>query len=157
MDVDGVLTDGKIVIDGQGKELKNFDVQDGFGIVVFQKVGYKTAIISARSADAVTARVTDLKIHKVFQDAFPKIKAYEQLLSEFNVRDEEVCFVGDDWPDLGVLSRVGFAVAVANAVSEVKKTAHYVTKKKGGDGAVREIIDLILKTQGKWKNILSGF
>jgi len=150
MDVDGVLTDGRIIIDDHGKETKLFNVQDGMGIVFFQRAGFKTAIITARASKAVQWRADDLKIGKVYQDAFPKLNAYEQMLKDFNVKDDEVCFIGDDLPDLRVLQRVGFAVAVPNAVAEAKKASDYVTKKNGGEGAVREIIELILKANGKW-------
>jgi 3-deoxy-D-manno-octulosonate 8-phosphate phosphatase (KDO 8-P phosphatase) len=151
MDVDGVLTNGEIIHDHLGNELKVFNVQDGYGLSLLRKAGIKTAIISARSAGAVTARVTDLKIDKVYQDAYPKIGAYEKLLQELGLKDEEVCFMGDDLPDICVLKRVGVPIAVANAATEVKKCSVYVTKKEGGRGAVREMVELILKTQGKWK------
>src|SRR3990167_11180649 len=105
LDVDGVLTDGRIIVDDTGKELKNFNVKDGFGLVLLMKKGLKTAIISARFSKAVTARARDLKIHKVYQDAYPKIKAYEALLKSFKVSDDEVCFIGDDLPDVPVLKR----------------------------------------------------
>lgn len=154
MDVDGILTDGRIVIDSQGKELKVFDVKDGLGLVYFKRAGLKTAIISARSAQAVTARAQDLKIDRVYQDASPKTKAYDELLKEFWLRDEEVCFMGDDLPDIGVLKRVGFAVTVPDGVPEVKKVCDYVTKKEGGRGAVREVVEMILKAQGKWKKLI---
>ncbi|HOW34924.1 MAG TPA: HAD-IIIA family hydrolase [Candidatus Omnitrophota bacterium] len=157
LDVDGVLTDGKIVFDSNGAETKFFDVQDGFGIVFFRKAGFKTAIVTARASKVVTLRAADLEIDKVYLDAFPKTHAYEKMLRGFKVKDNEVCFVGDDLPDLPVLKRVGFAVAVANAVPEVKKAAHYVTKKKGGNGAVREVVELILKTQGKWQGTLARY
>ena len=156
MDVDGVLTDGKIIIDAGGNEIKNFDVQDGFGIVFFKRAGYKTAVISARAAEAVSVRLKDLKVDKIYQDAYPKVNAYVKLLNDLRVTEGQVCFIGDDLPDLGVLKRVGFAVAVANAVDEVKKAADYVTKKNGGEGAVREVIELILKTQGKWESIVAS-
>ena len=155
MDVDGVLTDGKIVVDAQGKELKFFDVQDGFGLVLLRQAGIKTAILSARSSSAVTARAEDLKIDKICQDAYPKTNAYESLIKELGCADEQVCFIGDDLPDLPVLKRVGLAVAVPNAMDELKKIAHYVTTRRGGAGAVREVIELILKAQGKWKNIVA--
>ncbi|MBI3618295.1 MAG: HAD-IIIA family hydrolase [Candidatus Omnitrophica bacterium] len=155
MDVDGVLTDGKIVVDAQGKELKFFDVQDGFGLVLLRQAGIKTAILSARSSPAVTARAEDLKIDKICQDAYPKTSAYERLIRESGCTDEQVCFMGDDLPDLPVLKRVGLAVAVPNAMDELKKNAHYVTTRRGGAGAVREVIELILKAQGKWKNIVA--
>ncbi len=156
LDVDGVLTNGKINLDEKGKEIKVFDVQDGFGIVFFKKAGFKTAIISARSAEAVTVRAKDLKFDKVYQDAYPKISAYQKLLKSLKLKDEEACFMGDDLPDICLLNKVGLAVAPANAVAEVKKCVDYVTKRKGGEGAVRETVELILKTQGKWKDIIKG-
>ncbi len=155
LDVDGVLSDGKIIVDSNGNETKNFDVQDGFGMVILRRAGFKIVIITARSSRPVDFRAKDLKIDKVYQDAYPKIEFYKRMLKELEVSDEEVCFVGDDLPDLGVLRQVGFAVAVANAVEEIKKEVHYVTHKPGGHGAVREVIELILKTQGKWEAILA--
>jgi 3-deoxy-D-manno-octulosonate 8-phosphate phosphatase (KDO 8-P phosphatase) len=150
MDVDGVLTDGRIIIDSKGVETKNFDVQDGFGIVFLKKCGIKTAILSARKSKVVTHRAKDLKIDKVYMGACPKLNAYESMLKEFKVLDEEVCFIGDDLADLGVMYRCGVSVAVANAVSEVKQIADYVTVRQGGRGAVREIVELILQAQGYW-------
>ena len=150
MDVDGVLTDGRIIIDANGLETKNFDVQDGMGIVLLRQCGIKTAIISARESGVVKYRANDLKIDKVFVGAYPKVAAYDQMLKEFDVTDHEVCFMGDDVADLVVMKRSGFAVAVDNAVFEVKQAANYVTKRQGGKGAVREMIELILKAQGKW-------
>ena len=150
MDVDGVLTDGRIIVDAKGIESKNFDVQDGFGIVFAQKAGLKTVIISARESDVVKHRARDLKIDQVFTGVYPKTSAYENMLKNFGVGDEEVCFVGDDLADLVVLKRSGFGVAVANAVFEIKQAADYVTKHCGGQGAVREVVELILKAQGKW-------
>lgn len=154
LDVDGVLSDGKIVVDNNGIETKFFDVQDGFGIVLLRKYGFKTAIISARATSSVTHRANDLKIDIVRQDAYPKINAYKEILKELKLKDEHVCFMGDDLPDLGVLKKVGFAVAVANASGEVKDVAHYVTRKSGGNGAIREVIELILKAQGHWDTIV---
>src|SRR5271154_6958254 len=130
MDVDGVLTDGRIIIDSNGVETKNFDVQDGFGIVFLKKCGFKTAIISARESGVVAYRARDLKIDKVYVGVNPKISAYENMLEEFKVRDEEVCFIGDDVVDIGIMRRCGVAVAVANAVFEVKQIAHYITSKR---------------------------
>ncbi len=151
MDVDGVLTDGRIVYDGNGQELKFFDVQDGYAVSRARKEGLKTAVISARGCAAVKARTKDLKIDEVYLDAYPKISAYEKMLKTFQVTDEEVCFIGDDLPDHAILSRVGFAAVPQNAASEVKRVADYVAKRKGGRGAVREIVEKILKTQQKWK------
>jgi 3-deoxy-D-manno-octulosonate 8-phosphate phosphatase (KDO 8-P phosphatase) len=150
MDVDGVLTDGRIIVDSNGIELKNFDVQDGFGIVFLKKCGIKTAIISARESGVVAHRAKDLKIDKTYVGVYPKLSAYEDMLKEFMVQDEEVCFIGDDLADLCIMDRCGFAVAVANAVFEVKRIADHVTVKSGGRGAVREAIELILQAQGHW-------
>jgi len=151
MDVDGVLTDGRIIYDGMGRELKCFDVQDGCGIACLRKANLKTAVISARGCRAVRARTDDLKIDAVYLDAYPKIGAYEKMLKHFGVTDAEVCFIGDDLPDIMILKRAGFSVAVANASADVKKKVHYVTKHQGGRGAVREVVEKILKCQGKWK------
>jgi 3-deoxy-D-manno-octulosonate 8-phosphate phosphatase (KDO 8-P phosphatase) len=157
LDVDGVLTNGEIILDSQGNEIKIFNVHDGFGIVLFQRAGLKTAILSVRSAGAVTARAKDLNITKVCQDAAPKFGVDQQILRELNLEDSQVCFIGDDLPDLEVLKKVGVAVTVPEASSEVKKVAHYVTKRQGGCGAVREVIELILKTQGQWTKILKTY
>lgn len=156
LDVDGVMTKGDIIYDSEGKEIKIFNAHDGFGIVLIQKAGYKTAILSAKKAKAVTLRAKRLRVNKAYQNAFPKIYAYEKMLKDFNVKDKEVCFVGDDLFDLPVLKRVGFSVAVKNAAPELKRQVDYVTKRCGGDGAVREVIELILKTTGKWKKLLEG-
>ncbi len=156
LDIDGVLTDGKIIVDSQGGEIKNFDVQDGFGMVVMRKAGFKIAIITARNSRPVDFRARDLHVDKVYQDAFPKIEYYKRMLKDLGVSDEDVCYMGDDLPDLGVLKQVGFAVSVPNGVEEVKRTVHYITHKAGGHGAVREVIEIILKTQDKWDGILAA-
>lgn len=150
MDVDGVLTDGRIIYDGDGKELKFFDVQDGYGISRARRAGLMTAVISARGGKAVEARARDLKFDKVYLDAYPKINAYEDMLKAFDVKDAEVCFIGDDMPDHAILSRVGFAVAVANAAPEIKKIADHITRRRGGRGAVRDVVEKILKPRGLW-------
>ena len=150
MDVDGVLTDGRIIMDSNGIETKNFDVQDGMGIVLLKNCGIKTAIISARESGVVAYRAKDLKIDRVYVGVYPKMSAYENLLKEYNVSDEEVCFIGDDLADMAIMKRCGMAIAVANAVDEVKQIADHVTIKQGGKGAVREAIELILKAQGHW-------
>jgi 3-deoxy-D-manno-octulosonate 8-phosphate phosphatase (KDO 8-P phosphatase) len=149
VDVDGVLTDGGIIIDSNGVETKRFNVQDGLGLMLWKKSGFKSAIISARHSDVVEHRAKDLQIDKFFVGVSPKIDAYRELVKEWKMKDGEVCFIGDDLPDLEILKRVGFAASVDNAVFEVKSIAQYVSPKKGGEGAVREIIELILKAQGK--------
>ncbi|MBF0122329.1 MAG: HAD hydrolase family protein [Candidatus Omnitrophica bacterium] len=150
MDVDGVMTDGRIVYDGDGKELKFFDVQDGYAIGRARKSGIKIAVISARGCQAVRARAADLKFDKVYLDVYPKIDAYEKMIKVFGVTDEEVCFIGDDLPDYEILARVGFAAAPKNAAPEIKKIVDYVAQRSGGRGAVREIAEKILKAQGFW-------
>ncbi|MDP8266113.1 MAG: HAD hydrolase family protein [Candidatus Aceula meridiana] len=155
LDVDGVMTDGKLIFDGQSRELKSFNVQDGFGIIILKRSGIKTAIITAGNSNVVKVRADYLNIDKLYLGAYPKVLSYEKMLKNFRVKDENVCFVGDDITDYQILKRVGFPVTVRNAVSEVKKIASFVTKKEGGDGAVREVIELILKTQGKWQQAIS--
>lgn len=155
LDVDGVLSDGKIIIDHEGHEIKNFDVQDGFGMVLLRRAGLKIAIITARHSHSVDFRAKDLKVDKVYQDATPKIEYYKRMLKELEVSDEEVCFVGDDLPDLTVMRQVGVAITVPNGAEEIKKIAHYTTHKPGGGGAVREVVDMILKVQEKWDDILA--
>ncbi len=154
LDVDGVLTDGRIVYNSLGHEIKSFDVQDGYGIILWRRLGLKTAILSARSAKPVDIRAQDLKIDRIYQNAYPKIDTYETLLADFEVGDENVCFIGDDLPDLAVLKRAGFSVAVANANQEIKTVVDHVTEKPGGRGAVREVIEMILKHQGRWQDVI---
>ena len=150
MDVDGVLTDGRIVMGNFGDEHKFFDVQDGFGISLWRRSGYKTAIITANKGSSVTRRARILKIDKVYQRAVNKLTVYEKVKKVFNIADEQICYIGDDLIDLPVLKRVGFSCCVANASEDVKPLADYVTKKEGGRGAIREVIELILKTQNLW-------
>ncbi len=157
LDVDGVLTNGQIVLDHRGQEMKYFDVQDGLGIVMFQQTGYEVAIISSRQSGSVKARAKELNIHKVFQGIKSKEKIYKKLIEELAIKDQQICFIGDDLPDLSVLKKVGFAVTVPNGAEEVKEIADYVTRKHGGQGAVREVIELILKTQGHWDKIIKSF
>lgn len=146
-DVDGVLTDGKIIYDQEGVESKNFNVLDGLGLTLLRKCGIQTAIISARISKVVAHRAKDLQIDHVFTGAYPKITAYQNLLGQLQLKDSDVCFVGDDLPDLGVMRIVGLAVAVNNAVDEVKKIAHFTTRRTGGEGAVREVAEKILKAR----------
>ncbi len=155
-DVDGVLTDGRIIYDSDGREIKNFDVQDGLGLGALRKMGIQLAIISSRDSKVVAPRAAELRVDHVYVGVEPKMKAYEDLLKKLKMKDEHVCFIGDDLADLRILERVGFPVAVANAVKDIKKVAAYVTKKSGGRGAVRETAELILKTQGLWSKFLKG-
>jgi 3-deoxy-D-manno-octulosonate 8-phosphate phosphatase (KDO 8-P phosphatase) len=150
VDIDGVMTDGRIIYSIYGDELKFFDVQDGFGITLLRRAGIKSLIITAKKSKIVKIRAKDLKVAKAYQGHMDKVKPFNHALRKFKVIPEEVCFIGDDLIDIPVLKRVGFAVAVPNAVEEVKDNAHYITSKTGGRGAVREVCDLILKAQGKW-------
>lgn len=155
LDVDGVMTMGELIFDGEGRELKSFHVQDGFGVVLLRRAGIRTAIITAGNSKVVRVRADYLHIDKLYAGAYPKITAYNQMLKDFKVKDENVCFIGDDITDCQILKRVGVGIAVKNAVPEVKKFSHLVTKRCGGDAAVREIIELILKTQGKWEETIA--
>ena len=157
VDIDGVMTDGRIVYSGYGEELKFYDVQDGFGISLLNRAGIKTVIITAKKSKIVKHRARDLDIAKAYHGFMDKALAFDNLLKHFKVTAEEVCFVGDDLMDLPVLKRAGLAVAVANAVDEVKKCAHYITVNRGGRGAVREICDILLKSQDKWDLVTAKY
>ncbi|MCQ9206761.1 MAG: HAD hydrolase family protein [Omnitrophica bacterium] len=149
LDVDGVLTDGKIVLSTSGEETKNFDVQDGLGILFLKKVGLKCAIITARLSRVVKIRARQIGIDRVYENHY-KIESLEGIKRRFKVRDDEICFMGDDFIDISILKRAGLSVSVPNGVDEAKRVAHYITKRRGGEGAVREVCELILKAQGKW-------
>ena len=157
LDIDGVLTDGRIILGDYGDELKFFDVQDGLGLVLLRQAGLKTVIISAKKSRINHRRAKEMKIIKIYQNAHDKLKVYEKVLKKFKVAPEEVCFIGDDLLDIPVLSRVGLAVAVSNAVQEAKEKAHYVTQNKGGRGAVREVADFVLKAQNKWDQVTQRY
>jgi 3-deoxy-D-manno-octulosonate 8-phosphate phosphatase (KDO 8-P phosphatase) len=153
MDVDGVLTDGTAFFGSGGFEGLFFNVQDGAAVKWLHRAGLKTALITGRTVEAVKARARALGIEMVYQDAKVKLEVYEQLLKDARVPARSICYVGDDLPDLPVMRRVGLAVAVANARPEVKAAAHVVTEASGGRGAVRELAELILKTQGHWEEL----
>jgi 3-deoxy-D-manno-octulosonate 8-phosphate phosphatase (KDO 8-P phosphatase) len=154
MDVDGVLTDGGIILGSQGLEIKIFNVQDGAGITMARLAGLKVGILTGRISEAVQQRATELHFDVVSQGHFNKLTEYEQIKQKLAVNDLEVTYIGDDILDLDVLRRVGFSVAVANARPEVKSEVDYITVASGGKGAVREVIDLILKTQNRWHTIV---
>lgn len=158
MDVDGTLTDGHVWLlsqpDGGALELKSFNSQDGLGLSLAARAKLRTGVISGRESAAMRRRAKESRIEFVYEACPVKILAYEELLHKTGVSDEEVAYVGDDLPDLPVMRRVGLAVAVSNAVPEVLRAAHYVTGRCGGDGAIREIIEIILKAQGKWESLI---
>jgi len=157
MDVDGVLTDGKLHFTSDGEEFKSFDVQDGHGIAMAQRDGLTIGFVSGRPSKATTRRATDLGVSIVMQRAANKMEMVEEIKQAHELRDEEIAFIGDELVDLPVLRRVGLAVAVPNAVIEVKSAAHYITRRRGGDGAVREVIEMILKAQGRWKKVIAKY
>ena len=157
MDVDGVLTDGRIIQDGQGHELKVFDVKDGHGIVMAHRAMLRTALISGRASETITQRAGELGIKLVFQKVWNKLEVYEKILVDAALTHDQVAYIGDDLIDIPLLRRVGLAVAVADAVDEVKAAAHVVTQRPGGQGAVREVIELILKAQGHWDSLIERY
>ncbi len=154
MDVDGVLTDGRIYLqplqNGTAVEMKVFSAHDGAGLKLASDMGLRTGLITGRDSPATTRRAREVGMEFVYQNRGEKLSAYEEILRKAHLRDAEVAYIGDDLPDLPVLARVGLAVGVADAVPEVRQAAHYVTRRAGGAGAVREVIELILKAQGKW-------
>jgi len=158
VDVDGVLTDGHIYLqslpDGTAAEMKVFSAYDGAGLKLAHAAGLRTGLITGRDSAAVSQRAREVDMDFVYQDRAEKLGAYEEILREAGVRDAEVAYAGDDLPDLPVLERVGLAIAVANAAPEVKRAAHYVTARSGGAGAVREVVELLLKAQGKWEQAI---
>ena len=155
LDVDGVLTDGRLYFDHHGNELKGFHTRDGFGIRALDRYGIPTALITGRESGAVTHRAAQLKIEHVYQGRFDKLNAYRDLLAKTGREDHQVCYVGDDLVDLPLLRRVRLAVAVPGAVAAVREQAHWVTTASGGHGAVREVCELILSSQGLDQKLLT--
>jgi 3-deoxy-D-manno-octulosonate 8-phosphate phosphatase (KDO 8-P phosphatase) len=157
LDVDGVLTDGRIVYDSGGRDMKFFDVHDGLGVYMLKKAGIPTILITAKGSRAIRPRAKDMRVDAVFADIYPKSSVLEKILKKYRINTDEVCFVGDDLVDLCLMKRVGFSVAVFNAAPEIKGVSHYVTFKEGGRGAVREVAELILKAQGKWQASVASY
>jgi len=155
-DVDGILTDASVFM-GLDVEIKRFNIQDGLGLRLLQREGIKVAWVSNRPSYATTQRANDLKIDFLHQADGNKITAVEKLLGETQLGWDDISYMGDDVVDLGVLKRAGLAVTVPHAISEAQEVAHYVTELPGGDGAVREVVDMILKAQGKWESIVRHF
>lgn len=150
LDVDGILTDGRIIYDNQGNELKAFDVKDGHGLKMLQRAGIKIGIITGRQSEVVTRRAAELGIDILFQKALTKLDPYREILAAEGLVDEQVAYMGDDVVDLPILRRVGFSATVADAVPDVKPLVDYVTTRCGGRGAVREVCDLLLRASGQW-------
>ena len=156
-DVDGVLTDGRVVLDNQGIESKCFHIRDGMGIALWQKAGYRFGMVSLRSSQAVKVRAAELGVEIVRQGAGDKLAAAREILEQLELGQKQLCYVGDDLPDLPVLRAAGLGVAVADAAPELRQIADYVTTAPGGAGAVREIIEMILKTQRRWDEVIQAY
>jgi 3-deoxy-D-manno-octulosonate 8-phosphate phosphatase (KDO 8-P phosphatase) len=156
-DVDGVLTDGGIVLDNQGIESKRFHVRDGMGIRLWKKAGYTFGLITHRSSHIVKMRAAEIGIEILRQGIDDKLTAMRGILQEVRLAPAQVCYLGDDLPDLPVVNAVGLGVAVADACSELRQAAHYVTTASGGSGAVRETIELILKAQSRWDDLIQAY
>ncbi|BBB91576.1 MAG TPA: HAD hydrolase family protein [Methylomusa anaerophila] len=156
-DVDGVLTTGQIVIGPDGEACKEFNSQDGLGIALAHKAGLKTAIITGRESEIVRRRGDELKIAHIYQGAQDKVTALHDLMQKYSLPLNEIAYVGDDINDLPVMCRVGLPCAVANAAAEVKSVARYVANRQGGRGAVREILEFILKAQGQWDGLIAAY
>ena len=157
MDVDGVLTDGSMIFNADGTESKTFNVRDGSGIKYLMRNGIATALLSARECEPVRRRAEVLGIGHCITGALDKLPAYRNLLEQTGLADADVCYVGDDLPDIPPMRAAGFPVAVADGADEVKEVAAYVTHARGGHGAVREIAEMILKAQGKWENVMKRY
>lgn len=157
LDVDGVLTDGRVIIHSDGGESKCFHILDGHGMRMWQRAGLKLAWLSGRSSPATTRRAEELQVTHVIQDCHVKLPALKQLLEELGVPAAHTAYVGDDLMDLPVIRYVGFGAAVADAVDELKEQADYVTLRPGGRGAVREVIEYILKNSGRWQGLMERY
>ncbi|MFN3870534.1 MAG: KdsC family phosphatase [Aquificaceae bacterium] len=157
LDVDGVLTDGKLYYTSEGEEIKVFHVRDGLGIRLAQRAGILIGVISGRKSQALLKRLEELQIEEIHLGHNQKLPFLENILKRLSLSFEEVAFVGDDFVDLPLLKRVGFPVVVADAPEELKGYALYITKAKGGEGAVREVVELLLKLRGQWEEVIREY
>ena len=153
LDIDGVMTNGQIIMDDTGKEIKQFDVRDGHGIRLIMRSGIQVGIITGRYSKVVRHRAKDLGIQMVYQKVHRKKVVYERIKRKTQLSDQEIAYMGDDIVDLPILRMVGLAVAVRNAWVGLIKHVDYVTRNKGGEGAVRELAEILLQAQGKWKDL----
>jgi 3-deoxy-D-manno-octulosonate 8-phosphate phosphatase (KDO 8-P phosphatase) len=156
-DVDGVLTDGTVIMHADGTESKGFHIRDGAALVWAQRVGLPVGLISARASRATTQRAAQLAIRIVVQGVASKLAAYEQIIRDANLEDEAVAYMGDDLVDLPVLARAGLASAPADAAAEVRATVHWTSQATGGRGAVRELVEMVLKAQQRWDDVVRQF
>ena len=157
LDVDGVMTDGSIILDNEGNEFKSFHVRDGHGIKMLIRAGIMVAMITGRYSKVVERRAHELGITEVYQKCHDKRVAYRHLIEKYSLDAKEVAFIGDDIVDVPLLKVSGFSVSVADAAGEAKNASIMVTKNKGGRGAVREVCDFILKAKGLWEGIVDGY
>ena len=157
LDVDGVLTDGSLILRESLQELKIFNVKDGLGIKLAQAGGIEIGIITGRTSEAVKKRVDELDIKILNQGQPDKLKVYEQIKTNLGLKDDQIAYVGDDLSDLKLLQKVGFSITVNDACDEVKAMVDYITKQPGGKAAVREVIELILKSQEKWQGLIQKY
>lgn len=156
-DVDGVFTDGGITFDNQGIEAKQFHVRDGLGIRLWQRAGHRFGVITGRSSHVVKVRAAELGVDYVRQGLSEKLPAAKQIMEETRLNPQQVCYIGDDLPDLPMIQFFGLGVAVADGCEDVRKRADMVTKLGGGRGAVRELIEMILKSQNRWEELVRNF
>jgi len=156
-DVDGVMTNGHVVFDNQGIETKHFHIRDGLGIKLWQRAGYRFGLVTGRSSHIVKIRAAELGVDIVRQTAEDKLPATLEILRELGLSLSQVCYIGDDLPDLPVVRSAGLGVAVADACPELRAAAHSVTTQRGGEGAVRETIEMILKAQRRWDELLQKY
>ena len=157
LDVDGVLTDGTILYDGEGRETRTFHVHDGSGIVHLKQGGLIPAVISGRDSAAVRRRLRDMGVEHFSLGRHKKLPEYRRIREQVGLEDHQIAYMGDDLLDLCLLTRVGLALTVPEARPEVKEVCHYVTRAPGGRGAVREVVELLLKAQGKWEKIVASY
>ncbi len=157
MDVDGVLTDGEITVGSDGTEFKTFNLLDGHGIRMWRRAGLKTALISGRDSVVTKQRAGEMEIDFVYQPCQQKLDCFEKLLSDSQLGPKNIAYIGDDVLDIPLMRRAGFGIAVANAVDELKSYAHYITSRPGGKGAVREVIEYILKNTGRWAELMERY
>jgi 3-deoxy-D-manno-octulosonate 8-phosphate phosphatase (KDO 8-P phosphatase) len=157
LDVDGVLSDGRIIYDSRGAESKVFHVLDGEGVKHWLRAGHEAAILSGRASRIVWRRAEELGVRAVYMNAKDKLPVFERILKRFRRKADRVCYIGDELVDVPVMARAGFAVATPGAADEAKRVAHYVTRRPGGAGAVRETVQLILQYQGLWDGVIARY
>lgn len=156
-DVDGVFTDGGVIFDNQGIETKRFHIRDGLGVKLWRRAGGKFGIITGRTSHIVSIRAAELGIDIVRQGTDQKLAVAREIMAQWKLTPEQVCYLGDDLPDLPAIRQVGLGVTVADAPEELRQAAHYVTHARGGEGAVRETIEVILKAQRRWEELLRKY